>query len=140
MIFLSVLVERFLFGDGKLEDDDFYIYAIEVAVFERQNQENEWHIYTDENGAETKKQYIENPEGLTFNVDFGNFMDYRDKAKYKLGYRYYIKSIYDESQMLIAGKEIKDGWRLVGENDTTQTSTDGLKFWKSLGKILLTEK
>lgn len=115
----------------ELEDDDFYIYAIEVAVFERQNQENEWHIYTDENGNETKKQYIENPEGLTFNVDFGNFMDYRDKAKYKLGYRYYIKSIYDESQMLIAGKEIKDGWRLVGENDTTQTSTDGLKFYKN---------
>lgn len=29
-IFLSVLVERFLFGDGKLEDDDFYKKVLEL--------------------------------------------------------------------------------------------------------------
>ena len=100
----------------ELESDEFYIYAIELAVFEKHYEENEWHIYTDDDGNESKKQYIENPDSLTFNIDFGNPKDYRDETKYKIGYRYFIQNIYDTSQMLIAGEEIKDGWRLVGED------------------------
>lgn len=115
----------------ELDNDDFYIYAIELAVFEKQYEENEWHIYTDINGDESKKKYIENPDSLTFNVDFGNPEDYRDKAKYKIGYRYHVQNIYDTSQLLIAGEEIKDGWRLVGEDTGTEASDDGLVFYKN---------
>lgn len=115
----------------ELENDDFYIYAIELGVFEKQYEEKEWHIYTDENGDETKKQYIENPASLTFNVDFGNPSDYRSCAKYKIGYRYYIQSIHDTSQVIVAGEEIKDGWRLVGEEDTTKASEEGFVFYKN---------
>jgi len=115
----------------ELETDEFYIYAIELAIFEKQYEEKEWHIYTDENGEESKKQYIENPSSLTFNVNFGNPEDYRDKAKYKIGYRYHVQSIHDASQIIIAGEEIKDGWRLVGEEDTSIASTDGLVFYKN---------
>lgn len=115
----------------ELDNDNFYIYAIELAVFEKQYEENSWHIYTDDNGEESKKQYIENPDSLIFNVDFGNPQDYRDKAKYKIGYRYYIQSIHDTSQMMIAGEYIKDGWRLVGEDVTTKASDDGFVFYKN---------
>ena len=31
-----------------------------------------------------KKEYIENPQSLTFNVNFGDLSVYRDKAKYKI--------------------------------------------------------
>lgn len=115
----------------ELDNDNFYIYAIELAVFEKQYEENSWYIYTDDNGEESKKQYIENPDSLTFNVDFGNPGDYRDKAKYKIGYRYYIQSIHDTSKMMIAGEDIKDGWRLVGEDVTTKASDDGFIFYKN---------
>ena len=116
----------------ELESDDFYIYAIELGVFEKLYGENEWHIYTDDEGKESKKQYIENPDSLTFNVDFGNPEDYQDRAKYKIGYRYYTKSIHDTSQMMIAGEDIKDGWRLVGEEDTASASEDGFVFYKNM--------
>ena len=115
----------------ELENDEFYIYAIELAVFEKHYEENNWHIYTDDDGNESKKQYIENPDSLTFNVDFGNPKDYRDETKYKIGYRYYIQSIYDTSQMMIAGEDVKDGWRLVGEDVTTEASDDGFGFYRN---------
>ena len=115
----------------ELESDEFYIYAIELAVFEKHYEENEWHIYTDDDGNESKKQYIENPDSLTFNVDFGNPKDYRDETKYKIGYRYFIQNIFDTSQMLIAGEEIKDGWRLVGEDTATEASDDGFVFYRN---------
>ena len=115
----------------ELENDEFYIYAIELAVFEKHYEENNWHIYTDDEGEESKKQYIENPTSLTFNVDFGDPKDYREETKYKIGYRYYIQSIYDTSQMMIAGEDIKDGWRLVGEDTTTEASEDGFVFYRN---------
>lgn len=115
----------------ELDNKEFGIYAVELAVFEKQYGENNWHIYTDESGNESKKHYIENPDGLTFNVDFGNPADYRNKAKYKIGYRYYVKSLYDESQIIIAGEDIKDGWRLVGEDNPKVSSKDGFVFYKN---------
>ena len=113
----------------ELENDDFYIYAVELAVFEKQNGENEWHIYKNKDGIESKKKYIENPTSLTFNVDFGAGADYADKAKYKIAYRYYIRSLQDISIMTIAGEEIKEGWRLVGEEDSSEASIYGFTFY-----------
>ena len=46
----------------ELDEADYYIYAIELAVFEKQDGESQWHIYQDDNGEETKKQYIESPD------------------------------------------------------------------------------
>ena len=102
------------FSLPELADNDFYIYAIELAVFEKQNGETSWHIYTDENGNETKKKYIESPQSLNFNVSFGDVSGYREKAKYKIAYRYYVKSRSDSSKLTIAGEDVKDGWRIVG--------------------------
>ena len=33
----------------ELESNDFFIYAAELAVFEKRNGETSWHIYKDEN-------------------------------------------------------------------------------------------
>jgi len=126
-------------GNGKgitftlpdLDSDEFYIYAIELAVFEKQQEETSWHIYLDDEGKESKKRYIEKPESLTFSVDFGNTSDYRDMAKYKIGYRYYVKSIYDESCMMISGEEEKEGWRLVGETSSQIATDNGFMFYKN---------
>ena len=114
-----------------LENDEYFIYAIELAVFEKQNGESEWHIYKDDNNIESKKQYIESPSSLTFNADFGEPSDYREKAKYKVAYRYYVQSLSDTSVTAIAGENIKDGWRLVGEDDATAASSDGFVFYKN---------
>ena len=112
-----------------LDSNEFYIYAIELAIFEKQNGESNWHIYKDENGIESKKQYIESPSSLTFNVDFGDAPDYREKAKYKIAYRYYVQSLTDTSVIIIAGADIKDGWRLVGESNSSAAGTDGFTFY-----------
>lgn len=122
-----------------LENDEFFIYAIELAVFEKHHEENNWQIYTDDEGNESKKQYIESPSSLTFNVDFGDPKDYMDETKYKIGYRYYIQSIYDTSQILIAGEDIKDGWRLVGEENTTKASENGFVFYRNAVPEMLIE-
>ncbi|MBS7306115.1 MAG: hypothetical protein KIG39_05580, partial [Lachnospiraceae bacterium] len=124
-------------GEGKginivlpeLDVDNFYINAIELAVFERQETETEWHVYKDNNGRESKKQYIENPQSLNVSVDFGDIDDYRDRAKYKLAYRYYIQSTDDMSKIFIAGKDTKDGWRLVGEQSPIRATDNGFMFY-----------
>ena len=115
----------------ELDTDEFYIYAIELAVFERQNGEDNWHIFVDDDGEEYKKEYIENPQSLTFNVNFGDLSVYRDKAKYKIAYRYYVQSVADTSKLLIAGEDVKDGWRLVGEDDPVNSSDEGFVFYKN---------
>lgn len=115
----------------ELKSEEFYIYAIELAVFEKQDGESNWHIYTDEKGSESKKHYIEKPNGLTFNVDFGNPEDYRYRAKYKIGYRYYVQCVYDTSKIFVAGEELKDGWRLVGEENADKASKEGFMFYKN---------
>lgn len=114
-----------------LENDEYFIYAIELAVFEKQYGESEWHIYKDDNNIESKKQYIESPSSLTFNADFGDPSDYRDKARYKIAYRYYVQNLSDTSITAIAGADEKDGWRLVGEDDATAASSDGFVFYKN---------
>ena len=120
----------------ELGSNEFYIYAIELAVFEKQNGEDKWHIYKDANAAESKKQYIESPASLTFNVNFGDASDYRDKAKYKMAYRYYVQNLQDTSLITIAGSDIKDGWRLVGESDTSVSSDNGFMFYKNSAPIM----
>lgn len=124
-------------GEGKginivlpeLDNEQFYINAIELAVFEKQENESQWHIYKDDNGKESKKKYIDNPQSLNVMVDFGDVGDYRDRAKYKLAYRYYVRSMDDMSNIFIAGKDIKDGWRLVGENNPLRATNDGFMFF-----------
>lgn len=126
-------------GNGKgisftlpeLDSDDFYICAVELAVFEKREGEDNWHIYTDSKGKESKKKFIENPKSLNFSVDFGNLKDYRDRAKYKIAYRYHTKSIHDSSLILIAGEDVKDGWRLVGEDNSDKATEDGFVFYKN---------
>ena len=114
----------------ELDDENFYINAIELAVFEKQESENQWHIYKDDNGEETKKKYIEEPDSLNIQIDFGDLNDYRDKAKYRLAYRYYVQSV-DESNIFIAGEDKKDGWRMVGESNPLNVTADGLMFYKN---------
>lgn len=126
-------------GNGKgisftlpeLDSDDFYICAVELAVFEKREGEDNWHIYTDSKGKESKKKFIENPKSLNFSVDFGNLKDYRDRAKYKIAYRYHTKSIHDSSLILIAGEDVKDGWRLVGEDMPDKATEDGFVFYRN---------
>lgn len=113
----------------EFEDDNFYIYASELAVFEKKEDESEWHIYKDSNGNESKRIYKENLNSLNIQADFGDFSDYRERAKYKIGYRYYVSSIYDLSEVCIAGEDKKEGWRLIGEEDSTTASDDGFVFY-----------
>lgn len=115
----------------KLEDDDFYIYAAELAVFEKQENESEWHIYRNDTGEESKKLYIENLESLNIQTDFGDSSDYRENAKYKIGCRYYVRSVYDMSNISVAGYDIKEGWRLIGEADSKSASNEGFTFYKN---------
>lgn len=115
----------------ELNEKDYVIYAIELAVFEKQDGESSWHIYRNASGEESKKKYIEHPQSLNFSVDFGAAFDYKDKAKYKIAYRYYVQNILDSSKTMIAGADLKDGWRLVGEDDVTKATANGLVFYKN---------
>lgn len=119
------------FSLPQLDNDSFYINAVEMAVFEKEDGGNSWHMYKDENGEECKKKYIAAPASLNINAGFGNVSDYRDKAKYKLAYRYLASSKDDQSQNMIAGENIKDGWRLVGETNSAEASDNGLSFYKN---------
>lgn len=113
----------------ELDDENFYIYGVELAVFEMQENETEWHIYIDSKGKESKKKYIENPKSLNIMFDFGDIESYRDRAKYKLAYRYHVRSVDDMSEILIAGEDKKDGWRLVGEQNPTKATEQGFMFY-----------
>ena len=123
----------------ELDEADYYIYAIELAVFEKQDGESQWHIYQDDNGEETKKQYIESPDSLNFNVDFGDLSAYREKAKYKIAYRYYVRSIHDMSKIIIAGENEKDGWRLIGEETPSEATSSGFTFYKNANPTMYIE-
>lgn len=113
------------------DETDYFISSIELAVFEKQDGESNYHIYKDNNGNESKKQLLKNPESLNIQVDFGDTSDYRDKAKYKIGYRYYLTSTADMSIITIAGEDIKNGWRLVGEANGGSATDDGFRFYKN---------
>ncbi|MDD4698785.1 MAG: Ig-like domain-containing protein [Oscillospiraceae bacterium] len=114
-----------------LDDNKFLIDSIELAVFEKTSDGENFEIYTDENGNETKKVLLQNPESLNFQVNFGDINLLRDKAKYKIGYRYYVKSVDDFSKVMIAGESIKDGWRLVGEVNPIAATDSGFAYYKN---------
>ena len=67
-----------------LDDDRWILTAIELAVFEKQEGESEWHIYKDDSGKESKRRFIDSPTSYNIQVDFGDLDIYRKRAKYKL--------------------------------------------------------
>ncbi len=121
------------------EDKNYYIHAVEIAVFEKLDGESAYHIYKNDSGEESKRQYMENPSSYNIQVEFGNSDDYREKAKYKIGYRYYVRSKDDESIIRIAGEDIKEGWRLIGEADSTNSTTEGFSFYKNANPTMYIE-
>ncbi len=123
----------------ELENDEYYINSIELAVFEKQYGDNEWKIFYYENEDVTKSVFLENPDSLNIQANFGEISDYRDKAKYKLAYRYHAQSVSDESIIMVAGEDKKDGWRLVGENDGITPTSDGFSFYKNATPVLSVE-
>ena len=127
------------FSLSELEDPEYYINSIELAVLEKRYGENEWEIYLDDSNEESKKILLSEPDTLNIQANFGEISDYRDKAKYKLAYRYYAQSVSDESILMIAGEDKKDGWRLVGENDGITATSDGFSFYKNATPILSVE-
>lgn len=123
----------------ELEDDEYYTNSIELAVFEKQYGENEWKMYLDDEDEESKKILISEPDSLNIQANFGQTSDYRNKAKYKLAYRYHAQSVSDESIIMVAGEDKKEGWRLVGENDGITPTSDGFSFYKNANPILSVE-
>lgn len=123
----------------KLDDKEYNINLIELAVFEKRHGENEWKIYLDGNNYESKKMLLTDAESLNIQADFGEASDYRDKAKYKLAYRYHVQSTSDESVIAVAGADKKDGWRLIGESNPTIATSDGFSFYKNSVPILSVE-
>lgn len=114
-----------------LDNNRFMIDSIELAVFEKSASSNKWMIYKDNAGIESKKRLIENPTSLKFQVDFGNTGDLRENVKYKIAYRYHVKALDDLSKTVIAGQDIKDGWRLVGEGNASIATENGFIFYKN---------
>lgn len=123
----------------KLEDENFYISAVELAVFEKRVDDTEYHIYKNDNGEESKKQFIENPAGYQVQIEFGNAADYREQAKYKIAYRYYVVNKHDTSVVRVAGETEKDGWRLIGERDPKTATSTGFTFYKNSNPTLSIE-
>ena len=111
--------------------NEFILLAVELQIFERQEGNTQWTAYTDQSGAESKRKLIQNPSSLKFEVSFENLEEYREKAKYKIGYRYYMQSTDDPSKIVIAGESVKSGWRLVGEPDGTIATDAGLMFYRN---------
>lgn len=112
-----------------LGSNRFIISAVELAVFERRQGDENWHIYKDDAGYESKKKLIENPSSLNIQADFGDVSDYRESAVYKIAYRYHVKSLDDISKTAVAGEATKDGWRLVGEEDAAYATDYGFMFY-----------
>lgn len=127
------------FSLSELDDSEYYINSIELAVFEKQYGDNEWKMYLNDEDEESKKILLSEPDSFNIQANFGEVSDYRDKAKYKLAYRYYAQSVSDESIIMIAGEDKKDGWRLVGENDGITATSDGFSFYKNATPVLSVE-
>ena len=127
------------FSLSELDDSEYYINSIELAVFEKQYGDNEWKMYLNDEDEESKKILLSEPDSFNIQANFGEVSDYRDKAKYKLAYRYYAQSVSDESILMIAGEDKKDGWRLVGESDGITATSDGFSFYKNATPVLSVE-
>lgn len=110
-----------------LDTDDFYISGVELAVFEK--GDDEYHIFKD--GGRYMHRYIKNPQSLNFNMSFSDSTKYRERTKYKAAYRYHATSKTDASKVTVAGGEYKEGWRLIGEEDGTSATDTGFCFYKN---------
>ncbi len=110
-------------------DNEYMLSAIELAVFEKTEYDSYYHIYKDDNGVESKKRMIEEPDSYTIMIDFGNLSDYREKAKYKIAYRYYATALSDISVTSIVNEDVKDGWVLVGEDNPEKATNEGFTFY-----------
>ena len=107
-----------------LTDNKFVISAIELAIFEKGETDEHYSVF-----GESK--LIDNPESLNISVDFGDTSRFAEKSKYKIAYRYYVKSLDDMSKTAVAGENIKDGWRIVGELEPTNATDSGFVFYKN---------
>lgn len=112
-----------------LDTDEFYISGVELAVFEKNEDKNEYHIFKD--GKKELRKYIKSPESLNFTASFSDSTAYRERAKYKAAYRYHVTSKADASKITVAGGEYKDGWRLIGEDDGKAATDTGFSFYKN---------
>ena len=112
-----------------LDTDEFYISGVELAVFEKNEDKNEYHIFKD--GKKELRKYIKSPESLNFTASFSDSTAYRERAKYKAAYRYHVTSKADASKITVAGGEYKDGWRLIGEDDGKTATDTGFSFYKN---------
>lgn len=110
---------------------EFILSAVELQIFERREGGVQWESYRDESGAQSKRRLVQSPSTLKYEVSFENPEDFREKAKYKIGYRFYMQSAADPSKIVVAGEDIKSGWRLVGETDGTVATDTGLMFYRN---------
>jgi hypothetical protein len=106
----------------ELSDSNFIIDSIELAIFEKKLDNTNYSIF-----GNTK--LIESPTSLNVSFDFGDIAKYEENAKYKIAYRYYTKAVDDFSKIEIAGQDIKDGWRLVGEVNPILSNNNGFSFY-----------
>lgn len=113
-------------------DSKFLINTIELAVFEKKETDTQYSLF-----GESK--LLENPTSLTINFDFGDVSKYQERSRYKIAYRYYVQPIDDLSKIIIAGQDVKDGWRLVGEVNPSQSTQGGFAFYKNAVPSLLIE-
>lgn len=113
-------------------DNKFLINTIELAIFEKQENEANYKIF-----GESKM--LENPASLNINFDFGEAAKFQERAKYKIAYRYYVQPIDDLSKILIAGAETKEGWRLIGEVNPNISTEQGFTFYKNSSPVLSIE-
>lgn len=109
--------------------NSFLIDTIELAIFEKQENEVNYKKF-----GESKM--VENPTSLNISFGFGDVSRYKPKAKYKIAYRYYVKPTHDLSKIVIAGENIKEGWRLVGEVNPTIRTEQGFVFYKNTSPAL----
>lgn len=107
-----------------LAENKFLICAIELSIFEKKATEENYMAF-----GESKM--IDNPTTLNISVDFGDTSRFAEKAKYKIAYRYHVKNVDDMSKIVIAGEDIKDGWRLIGEVNPQNSSDNGFTFYKN---------
>lgn len=111
-----------VFTLSDLNNASFVIDSYELAIFEKTQTDTNYKIF-----GSTK--LVENPTSLNVTFDFGNITKYQTGAKYKIGYRYYVRSLDDSSILEIAGRDTKEGWRLVGEVNPTASSAAGFSFY-----------
>ena len=107
-----------------LTDKKFVISALELAIFEKGESDENYSVF-----GESK--LVDNPQSLNISMNFGDTSRFAEKSKYKIAYRYYVKSLDDMSKTAVAGENIKNGWRMVGELEPTSATDSGFVFYKN---------